>query len=210
MALPPQDDPGRLGLARIAGHVAAISGEVERLLGRGEGATAGDRLTRAVDEMRAMSRLLAETRAEIVGLAPPTTDLGDALDAVVTETEGAALEILQQAERAQAAARRLLTDGSADPGADLGAVDAAATAIVLACAFQDITGQRVRKVLSTLRQVEARVASLVGLMGISPEETQARQTAQEEAREGEARLLNGPSSAAQGGLGQSAVDDLFG
>ena len=210
MALPLRDDPGRLGLARIAGHVAAISGEVERLLGRGDGAAAGDRLACAAGEMHAMSRLLAETRAEIVGLAPPTGDLGDTLDAVVTETEGAALEILHQAERAQAAARRLHMGASSDPAADLGAVDAAVTAIVLACAFQDITGQRVRKVLSTLRQVEARVASLVALMGISPEETQARQAAQEQALDGEARLLNGPSSSGQGGLGQSAVDDLFG
>nr|WP_235913903.1 protein phosphatase CheZ [Pseudoroseomonas coralli] len=197
-------------MVRIAGHLAAINGEIERMLGLGlvPERKAADRLGRALDEMWAMSQLLAETRAEVVGLAPPSTDLGDVLDAVVVETEKAAFEILRQAERAQAAAGRLHDGTSADPKHDLEAVNEAATAIVLACGFQDITGQRVRKVLSTMRQIEARVSALVELMGIRPEETRAQQAATAPA--GEASLLNGPSSAAEGGLGQSAVDDLFG
>lgn len=199
----------QMGLARIAGHAAAISGEIDRLLGLQTESGAGNCLEQVLDEMRNMARLLAETRAEVIGLAPPPTDLGDMLDAVVGETEHAAFEILRQAERAQAAAARLHGGHSADAAADLAEVDAAATAIVLACAFQDITGQRVRKVLSTMRQVEARVAALVSLMNIRPEEAAA--AAKPPAGAGpEAHLLNGPSSAAQGGLGQSAVDDLFG
>ncbi|ONG44714.1 chemotaxis protein CheZ [Pseudoroseomonas deserti] len=207
----------RSGLARIAGQAAAIAGEVDRLMGLqqaadqagAEPAEEADRLAQAMEEMRGMSKLLAETRAEVIGLSPPPMGLGDTLDAVVGETEGAAFEILRQAERAQAAAGRLHAGTSTDTGADLTEVDEAATAIVLACAFQDITGQRVRKVLSTMRAVEARVAALVALMGISPEETQAPGPAAE-AKKPDAHLLNGPSSAAQGGLGQSAVDDLFG
>ena len=202
---------GQSGLVRIAGHLAAINGEIERMLGLGlvPERKAADRLGRALDEMWAMSQLLAETRAEVVGLAPPSSDLGDVLDAVVVETEKAAFEILRQAERAQAAARRLHDGTSTDTKRDLEEVNDAATAIVLACAFQDITGQRVRKVLSTMRQIEVRVAALVELMGIRPEETRAQQLAAA-APSGEAKLLNGPSSAAEGGLGQSAVDDLFG
>lgn len=193
------------GLARIAGHAAAIAGEIDRLLGLRADPEEAGRLAPVLEEMRAMARLLAETRAEVTGLPPPT-DLGDTLDAVVGETEHAALEILRQAERAQAAARRLHDGRSADTAADLAEVDAAATAIVLACAFQDITGQRVRKVLSTLRQVEMRIAALVALMGIRPEEAAPLPADPRP----EAHLLNGPSSAAQGGLAQSAVDDLFG
>lgn len=203
-----------LGLSRIAGHAAAIAAEVERLTHHGlpAGEESSERLRQAMEEMTGMSRLLAETRAEVVGLSPPPTELGDVLDAVVNDTEQAALEILQQAELAQAAAQRLLKAGGAmwpAVATDLAAVDAAATAIVMACAFQDITGQRVRKVLSTLRQVEARVATLVTLMGISDEESSAG-ARPVQADRAEAHLLNGPSSAAQGGLGQNAVDDLFG
>jgi chemotaxis protein CheZ len=195
-------------LARIAGHVAAISGEVDRLLGLPFGAADGnDTLARAIAEMHSMSKLLAETRAEIVGLAPPPTGLGDTLDAVVAETEQAAMEIMQQAERAQAAAKRLHDGGSTDTAADLAEVDDAATCILMACAFQDITGQRIRKVLSAMRHVEGRIATLVALMGIRQEE--APPCPGGAASGSEAALLNGPSSRAEGGLGQNAVDDLF-
>lgn len=207
MALPAISGPHQ-GLARIAGHVAAISGEVDRLLGipmapPGE----SERLGQVVVEMHALSKLLAETRAEIVHLSPPTTALGDTLDAVVDETEKAAMEIMQQAERAQAAAGRLHSGSSSDTKADLAEVDDAATCILMACAFQDITGQRIRKVLSALRSVEERIATLVGLMGIREEERLQRSAGVVSGSE--AALLNGPSSAAEGGLGQTAVDDLF-
>ncbi|MFC7556810.1 protein phosphatase CheZ [Pseudoroseomonas wenyumeiae] len=131
-------------------------------------------LARAIAEMRGMSKLLAETRAEIVGLAPPPTGLGDTLDAVVAETEQAAMEIMRQAERAQAAAKRLHDGTSTATAADLAEVDDAATCILMACAFQDITGQRIRKVLSALRHVESRIATLVALMGIRQEEAPQR------------------------------------
>jgi chemotaxis protein CheZ len=196
------------GLARIAGHVAAISGEVDRLLGLSFGAAdENDTLARAIAEMRGMSKLLAETRAEIVGLAPPPTGLGDTLDAVVAETEQAAMEIMRQAERAQAAAKRLHDGTCTDTAADLAEVDDAATCILMACAFQDITGQRIRKVLSALRHVESRIATLVTLMGIRQEEAPHRLDGAPVGTE--AALLNGPSSSAEGGLGQNAVDDLF-
>ena len=205
---PPGPAAPQQGLARIAGHVAAISGEVDRLLelpfgGAGEGET----LAQALAEMRAMSKLLSDTRAEIVGLSPPPTGLGDTLDAVVAETEHAAMEIMQQAERAQAAAKRLHDGGSAtNTAADLAEVDDAANCILMACAFQDITGQRIRKVLSAMRHVETRIATLVALMGIGQEEALRPDGAPPGS---EAALLNGPSSSAEGGLGQNAVDDLF-
>jgi chemotaxis protein CheZ len=194
------------GLARIAGHVAAISGEVDLLLGFAFG-NESETLAQALAEMRGMSKLLADTRAEIVGLSPPPTGLGDTLDAVVAETERAAMEIMQQAERAQAAAKRLHDGHSADTEADMAEVDDAATCILMACAFQDITGQRIRKVLSAMRHVESRIATLLALMGINQQDIPSRVDGA--APGSEAALLNGPSSSAEGGLGQNAVDDLF-
>jgi chemotaxis protein CheZ len=205
---PPPPSGPQHGLARIAGHVAAISGEVDRLLGLPIGPVSeGDTLAQTIAEMRSMSKLLAETRAEIVGLSPPPTGLGDTLDAVVDETERAAMEIMQQAERAQAAAGRLNAGTSADTKADLAEVEDAAMSILMACAFQDITGQRIRKVLSAMRFVEQRIATLMSLMGISDEERPERSDGA--AKGSETALLNGPSSGAEGGLGQTAVDDLF-
>jgi chemotaxis protein CheZ len=77
----------------------------------------------------------------------------------------------------------------------------------MACAFQDITGQRIRKVLSAMRSVEERIATLVALMGIRQEDLPSHQD--DAAPGSDAALLNGPSSSAEGGLGQTAVDDLF-
>lgn len=209
MTVAPQAQPApEKGLARIAGHVAAISGEVDRLLGMPMGtAEDGDRLSQVMAEMQGMSKLLADTRAEIVHLSPPPTGLGDTLDAVVDETEQAAMEIMKQAERAQAASGRLTSGASTDTKADLAEVDDAATCILMACAFQDITGQRIRKVLSAMRSVEERIATLVALMGIRQEDLP--QDAGGAPPGSDAALLNGPSSSAEGGLGQNAVDDLF-
>jgi chemotaxis protein CheZ len=201
--------PFQAGLARIAGHSAAIAAEADRLFGLPPAAADGNAaVTAMLDEMRAMSRLLAESRAEIVAMSPPPgggvqlQQAGDTLDAVVGETECATLEIMTQAERAQAAAARLHAGTSPEIGADLAEVNEAATAIVLACIFQDVTGQRIRKVMTTMRDIEARIAALVTLMGIEASEFEAPAAAP--------TLLNGPSSAAEGGLGQCAVDDLFG
>ncbi len=198
------------GLARIAGYSAALVAEADRLISLPPAEQDGSTTVTAVlGEMRAMAQLLVESRAEIVAMAPPSQngaalqEAGDALDVVVAETERAAFEIMNQAERAQAAAIRLQDARPSEIAEGLAEVNEATTAIVLACIFQDITGQRIRKVMSTLREIEGRIGSLVALMGISAEE--ASSTAQPVAE----TLLNGPSSEEQGGLGQGAVDDLF-
>ncbi|MDO9713372.1 protein phosphatase CheZ [Paracraurococcus lichenis] len=171
-----------------------------------------DSLAEARAEMRQMAALLAQTRAEVIGLAPPPGapprlgEANDTLDMVVIETERAAFEIMRQAERMQAAAVRLDDTAGPEYAADAAAVNEAATAIVMACIFQDITGQRIRKVIGALREVEARVARLIELLGIAPDEVQSVQQGVEAVGD---PLLNGPSSPEQGGLGQGAVDDLF-
>ena len=202
--------PVHAGLARIAGHVAAISAETDRLFGLApaEGG-AGPVEPSVLDEVRAMSRMLAETRSAIISMAPQSGgtirlhEAGETLDVVVGETERATLEIMHQAERAQAAAARLHAGTSTDAAADLSEVNEAATAIVMACIFQDITDQRIRKVMTALREMEDRVASLVALLGIESGDMVRAAPA-------ETPLMNGPSSAAEGGLQQGAVDDLFG
>ena len=201
--------PLHAGLARIAGYSAAITAETDRLLSLPPAEQeAGATVTAVLSEMRAMSQLLIESRAEIVAMAPPSQsgaalqEAGDALDIVVAETERATFEIMNQAERAQAAAVRLHEGTSTEIAAGLAEVNEATTAIVLACIFQDITGQRIRKVMSTLHEIEHRVAALIALMGINPADIAPTPHA-------EPQLLNGPSSAAEGGLAQGAVDDLF-
>lgn len=207
---PQQEQSVHACLARIASYSAAISAEAERMFGLP--ALSRDRdeeMTAVISELRTMSQVLAESRSEILAMAPPPmggvklNEAGDTLDGVVSETERATLEIMKQAERVQAVATRLSQSNNPAFGSELAQVNEAATAITVACIFQDLTGQRIRKVMSTMREIEARVAALVGLMGIEGEELLSLTAIPPS-------LVNGPSTVAEGGLGQDAVDDLFG
>jgi hypothetical protein len=205
-----QEQSIHAGLARIAAFSSAISAEAERMFGLPVLARdSSEEMQAVVAELRSMSKILADSRSEILALAPPPlggvklNEAGGTLDDVVAETERATLEIMKQAEQIQAAAMRLSQISRDDVGAELAEVNQAATAITVACIFQDLTGQKIRKVMSTMREIETRVGALVGLMGIEGEELLALQALP-------APLLNGPSTAAEGGLGQDAVDDLFG
>ena len=205
-----QEQSIHAGLARIAAFSSAISSEAERMFGLPVlTRDSNSEMQAVVAELRNMSKVLADSRSEILALAPPPlggvklNEAGGTLDGVVAETERATLEIMKQAENIQSVALRLNRLSNEDLGAELSEMNQAATAITVACIFQDITGQKIRKVMSTMREIEARVGALVNLMGIEGEELLALRSLPP-------TLLNGPSSAAEGGLAQDAVDDLFG
>jgi chemotaxis protein CheZ len=76
---------------------------------------------------------------------------GQELDAIVTATESASNRILECAEQ--------VMEADASNAARYKAfVDARMLSVFEACEFQDITGQRIAKVIDTLQQIEARVA----------------------------------------------------
>ncbi|MDO9713392.1 protein phosphatase CheZ, partial [Paracraurococcus lichenis] len=159
-----------------------------------------------LDEINAMKGVLDVARREMVGLTPHLFDENSggpntALDTVVVETERATLEIMQQTEKLQITCDRLVA-GVPESAADLAVISDAALAIVLACSFQDITGQRLRRVIRTLQDFDLRIATLMRLLDVRPDE---RPSAQPE----QASLLNGPSLPGGSGLEQQAVDDLF-
>jgi chemotaxis protein CheZ len=83
-------------------------------------------------------------------------------------------------------------------------VDAAMMRIFEACSFQDLTGQRVTKVIATLRHIEDRVTKFAGALGVT--DSVQKETA-EEARARELLLngpaMNGPSTS------QDDIDALF-
>lgn len=162
---------------------------------------ADSRIIQLHQDCQDLVRYITRTRSEIAALRPvhlKTEKLpraGQELDAVVKETEEATHEIMASAEGLMA------WTGSA---AELSpAIEAACMKIFEACAFQDITGQRVRKVVQTIHHVEERLEQLIKLLGgDSGEEEEANRT-------GDAALLNGPQLA---GLGndQNSVDAMFG
>lgn len=125
------------------------------------------------------------------------------LDAIVHATERATSDILNSAERVLELADKVRKHDLAD---EAGALEAEATNILVSCGFQDITGQRISKVVATLRYLEERVDAMIriwGLEGVKPEDMPPDRGD----TRADAHLLNGP--ALRDGIDQSAVDSLF-
>ncbi len=90
----------------------------------------------------------------------------------------------------------------------------ATTKIYEACTFQDITGQRISKVVGTLHHIESRIDKLVAVFGVTFEKpesnnkAEAPDTKMEDGSVSEAHLLEGPQLKGQG-RSQSEIDDLL-
>ena len=125
-----------------------------------------------------LTEQLARIQAGIAGLvaapATATRNSGVELEAVVQATEAAATTILEAAE-----AIRDWAAAAVSAPADVGALVTRVNAIFEACAFQDLTGQRVRRAIGHLQQVEALLAGLVpggsGMNGGVPAEADLAQ-----------------------------------
>ena len=116
----------------------------------------------------------------------------DQLDAIITHTERATNTILDECERLDLAA--------ADMWFQLD-VSAATARIYEACSFQDVTAQRVTKVIQVLQAIEAKSAEFLRVMGGSP--------AHGTDRPDTPVLLNGPQHP-RVAMSQAAVDELIG
>ncbi|WP_207622941.1 hypothetical protein [Falsiroseomonas algicola] len=110
-------------------------------------------------ETRMTSELarIQEQIAQLVAVpAAATRNSGLELEAVVQATEAAANTIMEAAEAIQ--------DWVAGGGQDASAVAAIAArvnSIFEACSFQDVTGQRIRRAIQHLQQVETMLDSMI-------------------------------------------------
>jgi chemotaxis protein CheZ len=98
---------------------------------------------------------------------------------------------------------------SSDPDAFKALVDEKMLLIFEACSFQDITGQRVAKVIETLEHIEARVSRFAAAIHAKDLDTYVNEKERERAERRERLMLNGPASNGQG-MAQSDVDRLLG
>jgi len=115
---------------------------------------------------------------------------GVELDAVVDMTEQAATRILDAADRIGSRIHENWDDETSRANAVEG-IDKDIEEIFIACSFQDITGQRIRKTLENLKLIEERLGGALDKMGIEVEDTS-------------------PGSAAvPRAASQAEVDDLF-
>lgn len=100
-----------------------------------------------------LSRKLGQVHEQIAQLvaipAASTRNSGLELEAVVQATEAAANTIMEATEAIQA----WISSGRKDQ-ASIEALSARVNSIFEACAFQDVTGQRIRRAIQHLQQVE--------------------------------------------------------
>lgn len=155
-------------------------------------------------ECRQLSEYIDNARREIATLQPNNLESDDIpragmeLDAIVQHTEEATNTIMECAEVIMAA-------DPDDEEAFKQTVQNNIVQIFEACSFQDITGQRISKVVHTLEHVELRLNELRSLLGVTDEDVAETQ----DGDEGDKKLERGPSLAGEG-IDQSAVDELFG
>ena len=157
------------------------------------------------DEFRAIVGEIATLRRDIGGLRTDhmrferIPEAGLELDAVVEATETATVAIMEAAEE-------IMSADASDPDAYKALVDDKMIVIFEACSFQDITGQRIRKVVRTLSWIEERLGRLTHTLKIENSESHEPET--EEERRHRELILHGPQMKGAG-VSQDFVDDVF-
>jgi len=163
---------------------------------------AGD--LRLYREIESLADYIHAAKAEIAALRPGEiknefiASATDELDAIVGATEAATNEIMDAAEHLE----------SLTPMMDAQVAERLTeitTRIFEACTFQDITGQRITKVVKMLKEIESRVENLVRAFGTEGEAPPPKKDPSQMTDED---LLNGPqlpSNAAD----QAEIDRLL-
>src|SRR5204863_5617028 len=186
-----------------------------KALDRIEAAMRGERSIEPVERIRfdlvEMSKAIARTKTEIAAMKPDADHHGkfgeasEELDSVVQQTEAATSDILACAERIQEMAWTLREQGIDGAVCDL--LDAKATEVYTACSFQDLTGQRTRKVIGVMQYLEDRINAMIAIWGLDG--ALAAEAAETRAVETGKALLNGPAKPGHG-LDQADVDMVMG
>jgi chemotaxis protein CheZ len=155
--------------------------------------------------IRDLSSYIDGMKREIASISPdqmkstlidPATN---ELDATVEATAAATNTIMDVAEK-------LMELSGQIPGDHGTKVMDYVTQIFEACTFQDITGQRIRKVITAMRAIEQRIAGLAALVENvdGPRETKPGLANPFD----QSGLLNGPQMAGKG-HSQASIDELF-
>jgi chemotaxis protein CheZ len=128
------------------------------------------------------------------------------LGAVVGGTEEATQQILEATESIDNAATALSKVTSPDQQKLLSEeIQERVVAIFEACNFQDLTGQRIKKVMNTMKFIENHITVMMDIWG-GVDAIKAHVPQIVDTREGDDRLLNGPKL--EGDVGHASQDDI--
>lgn len=166
-------------------------------------------------DLQELSEAIERTKQEIATLR--NADIGEdkiataseALRAVVGDTESATDGIINAAESIEAVASRLRDEmEDNDMQVHVDELFEFATAIFEHCNFQDITGQRITRVVNTMEFIDERVRKMMEIWGgdsafdgVSGAVDRPKPAAGEE--------LHGPAMDGDGSISQAEIDALF-
>ena len=164
-------------------------------------------------ELKELRRQVALLQVELVAMRHPKAPddrlmlATRELDAIVETTAAATDNILAAAEEIGTTIdtlQRKSEDPAVEEAADkLGDL---VSRLYTECSFQDLTGQRIRRVVGTLDFIEQRLAKMVAVFGEDYEKLPLPESAN---ATGDAALLNGPQLDSPG-VSQADIDRLFG
>ena len=163
-------------------------------------------------ELAGLFQYIQRVREEIAAIHYPADEehrfekMSDQLDAIVETTKSATDQIMMTVE----ANEELLEDLRAslndeDALTKIDKISASNSSLFEACSFQDLTGQRITKVVKSLTYVEDRVESLIEAWG--KQELEKIVVQGDEKTEDE-KLLHGPQRQDEA-ISQSEIDALF-
>ena len=206
-----QAEPGSVRLEDVSAVVAGIMDAARREMASSD--------NEVVAKMIGLADYIENAKREIAALRPDEVKdqhlpaAADELDEIVAETADATNRIMDATETIQGAL------GDVDEAIQE-TVFTASNQIFEACSFQDITGQRVTKVVKALKDIEEKVDSLISAFGEEIAEYKAQHAADPAATDAPAEapvdfdeltddmLLQGPQLADEA-MSQDEIDKLL-
>ncbi len=166
-------------------------------------------------EMDEIYEAIAETKREIATLhvnglhSAEMNRVTDELDAIIDGTEKATEQILESAEVIDENASKLSKVLTGEEDQWTHDIQESVVSLFEACNFQDLTGQRITKVVNVLRFIEERIVSMMDIWG-GIDHFQEIDVDNPMEKTGDEALLNGPALGDEEGVAsQDDIDALF-
>lgn len=169
-----------------------------------------DELSRQIVQLYAyMERIKTEIAAVKHPDAPVDhfNKVADQLNAIVQATEDATNTIMEATEATVTIAQALKGDvDGAQKAERLDEIAAHANRVFEACTFQDITGQRISKIVTTMNLLEGTLSSLVVIIG---KDGIAALPVQMSKPDGDEPPMDGPALDGEESVSQNDIDAMF-
>ncbi len=164
-------------------------------------------------ELMGLFHYIKRVRSEIAAISRGADEdhnfdsMGEQLDAIIKSTDEATHTIMGVTEKNDNLIEEIsqsITDK--DQLAKLAQVNENSQHIFEACSFQDLTGQRISKIIKSITFVEDRVDKLVEIWG---REAVDKVELEEQQKSDDEMLLRGPALAKEESFSQADIDKLF-